>query len=421
MMNEMCEENTTQAMDLIDSEAVIWGIFSSPLHFAYEHFLYDVLAHMCSQKNINKRWYNNLSPNLGQFLKSAIHKPFQFLTAPLTKYIINSIFFFVMLIMYSGFVLTSISKEYDDRIFTKVSMFYVYVWGIGDIAEEVTSFFGGLDPRGLSYRSRLSHLKRYLQNFWNVADLLSYVFLIAALIERELANDETFNIPRRMYALSLIFMYLRCLKAFLIHRNMGPTLIMIKEMVKDLLTFLFIAVIVMLSVGIYYYANLCPDDQNIWDGWGPVAVFWVIFLFPYWQLYGELSSSFIYGVTPLACNRHQPDWSVPVVAAIYVLFSNILLVNLVIAKFSYTFERVQENAGKLWSFEMYTMVNDYKWRIPSPINLLFVVPRFLFFSKMCKNPKVSGTPSINRIREYQRDFQKTSALRISSSTSSLSV
>lgn len=65
--------------------------------------------------------------------------------------------------------------------------------------------------------------------------------------------------------------------------------------VKDLLTFLFIAVIVMLSVGIYYYANLCPDDQNIWNGWGPVAVFWVIFLFPYWQLYGELSSSFIYG------------------------------------------------------------------------------------------------------------------------------
>lgn len=68
-MNDMCEENTTQAMDLIDSEAVIWGIVTSPLHFAYEHFLYDVLAHMCSQKYINKRWYNNLSPNLGQFLK----------------------------------------------------------------------------------------------------------------------------------------------------------------------------------------------------------------------------------------------------------------------------------------------------------------------------------------------------------------
>lgn len=46
-----------------------------------------------------------------------------------------------MLIMYSGFVLISISKEYDDWIFIKVFMFYVYVWGIGDIVEEVISFF----------------------------------------------------------------------------------------------------------------------------------------------------------------------------------------------------------------------------------------------------------------------------------------
>lgn len=40
--------------------------------------------------------------------------------------------------------------------------------------------------------------------------------------------------------------------------------------------------------------------------------------------------------------------------------------------FSYTFERVQQNAEKLWCFERYTVVNDYEWRIPSPINLVFI-------------------------------------------------
>lgn len=44
---------------------------------------------------------------------------------------------------------------------------------------------------------------------------------------------------------------------------------------------------------------------------------------------------------------------------------------------SYTFERVQENSEKLWRFERYTVINDYDWRIPSPINLIFLPYRFI--------------------------------------------
>lgn len=50
-------------------------------------------------------------------------------------------------------------------------------------------------------------MKRFLQNFWSVADLLSYVFLIAGVAVRELGNDDTFNMPRRLYAFSLVLMY----------------------------------------------------------------------------------------------------------------------------------------------------------------------------------------------------------------------
>lgn len=74
-------------------------------------------------------------------------------------------------------------------------------------------------------------MKRFLQNFWSVADLLSYVFLIAGVAVRELGNDDTFNMPRRLYAFSLVLMYLRCLKVFLIHKTIGTTLSIIKEMV----------------------------------------------------------------------------------------------------------------------------------------------------------------------------------------------
>lgn len=69
IMDRMYEENTKQAIDLMDTEADIWGIHSSPLTFAYENFMYDVVAHTCSQKNMNRQWYNNLAPDLKPFLK----------------------------------------------------------------------------------------------------------------------------------------------------------------------------------------------------------------------------------------------------------------------------------------------------------------------------------------------------------------
>uniref|UniRef100_K1PR56 TRPM SLOG domain-containing protein n=1 Tax=Magallana gigas TaxID=29159 RepID=K1PR56_MAGGI len=65
--------------------------------------------------------------------------------------------------------------------------------------------------------------------------------------------------------------------------------------VKDLLVFMFIAVFVMLSVGIYYLANLCPDRQLDWNEEGTVVTLWNVFVFPYWQLNGELYKEYIYG------------------------------------------------------------------------------------------------------------------------------
>lgn len=45
-----------------------------------------------------------------------------------------------MVFLFSVFVLTSIHKDKDDIVFVKVSIFYTYIWGIGDVAEEVISF-----------------------------------------------------------------------------------------------------------------------------------------------------------------------------------------------------------------------------------------------------------------------------------------
>lgn len=74
-------------------------------------------------------------------------------------------------------------------------------------------------------------MKRHLYDFWNVVDLSSYLFLIIALIVRHSHEDETHNVARHLFAFSLLVMYLRFLEVFLIHKTLGPILMMIKEMV----------------------------------------------------------------------------------------------------------------------------------------------------------------------------------------------
>lgn len=155
-------------------------------------------------------------------------------------------------------------------------------------------------------------------------DLLSYVVLALALFLRHVYQDEPHTYARNMFALSLLIMYFRFLEAFLISRTIGPTLIMIKEMVltlvnmnfknnnvnnldfffncsflclqlQDLKSFLLIASFVVLGVGIYYHANLWPDHQTVLNGNLEHWRIWTIISYPYWQLYGELNLDHLQG------------------------------------------------------------------------------------------------------------------------------
>lgn len=80
----MYEEDSQHAIHLMDDEAVVWGIYSSPLTIAYENFMYDIVAHTCSQKLINKEWYNNLTPDFKPFLKVIFS--YMYILCSLTKY-----------------------------------------------------------------------------------------------------------------------------------------------------------------------------------------------------------------------------------------------------------------------------------------------------------------------------------------------
>ena len=66
-MDGMYKEDTTHAAKAMKDEAMIWGVKTSPLAIAYENSMYEIVAHTCSRKHLNIKWYNELPPDLFSF------------------------------------------------------------------------------------------------------------------------------------------------------------------------------------------------------------------------------------------------------------------------------------------------------------------------------------------------------------------
>ncbi|XP_077641354.1 transient receptor potential cation channel subfamily M member 8-like [Lonchura striata] len=91
-----------------------------------------------------------------------------------------------------------------------------------------------------------------------------------------------------------------------------------------------------------------------------------------------------------------PEWITIPLVCIYMLSTNILLVNLLVAMFGYTVGSVQENNDQVWKFQRFFLVQEYCSRltIPFPFVIfayIFMVLRKCF--KCCCN-KESKEPSI---------------------------
>lgn len=198
--------------------------------------------------------------------------------------------------------------------------------------------------RNRSHLRLTSLLVNYFSNFWNLLDWLSQITLTVAICSREFLQSEGQIYARNMFALSLLFMYLRFLETFLITEKTGTIVIMIIEMVpifffynslistdiiryfstsicsyfnclfvsllfvfccrflfqlKDLWRFIVIIMCVVLGFGMYYHANLWPDHQSLWSGSLSNWRIWTIMSHTYWQLFGEVDLEFLTGKAKL--------------------------------------------------------------------------------------------------------------------------
>ncbi|XP_062862686.1 transient receptor potential cation channel subfamily M member 2 [Trichomycterus rosablanca] len=295
---------------------------------------------------------------------------------PQVKFYWNIVFYFGFLLLFAVVLMMDFQSSPSWR------ELLLYVWIVSLMCEEVRQLFLDFSD-GFDLRKRV---KIYIKDLWNILDVLAILLFITGLACRLQASVTVFYVGKVILCIDFIIFCLRLMSIFTISRTLGPKIIIVKKMMMDLFFFMFLLSIWVVAYGVAKQGILIENEERI--GWiirGAVYE-------PYRIIFGDMPASVdntqftldscsVNGTDPLKpkCPMLDgnnlpifPDWLTIIMLCVYLLFANILLLNLLIAIFNYTFEGVQDNTDAIWKFQRYELIKEYHTRpaLPPPFILL---------------------------------------------------
>lgn len=195
----------------------------------------------------------------------------------------------------------------------------------------------------------------YRQDKWNVFDWLVYVLLAAAFgvhmadVFRPSAALHIASV--RLFAVTIIFLWLRLMKHVRAFRVMGPFIVMLGNIVGDVMRFLFL------------YAEIFIPYA---------CAFWIIFggspSVPSMQSVSGLLYS-LYRITLVdeyeyAAMVTVDDIMAPLLCGTFLAASSILCVNLLIALLTDTFQRVHDNSQAIAMMQQASIILQVEESMP---------------------------------------------------------
>ncbi|XP_075391472.1 LOW QUALITY PROTEIN: transient receptor potential cation channel subfamily M member 1 [Tenrec ecaudatus] len=285
-----------------------------------------------------------------------------FYNAPIVKFWFYTISYLGYLLLFNYIILVRMDRWPSLQEWVVIS--YIVSLALEKIREILMS-----EPGKLSQK-----IKVWLQEYWNITDLVAIsVFMIGVILR--LQNQPYMGYGRVIYCVDIIFWYIRVLDIFGVNKYLGPYVMMIGKMMIDMLYFVVIMLVVLMSFGVARQAILHPDEEPSW------RLARNIFYMPYWMIYGEVFADQI--DPPCGDNLYDEDgkrlppcipgaWLTPAIMACYLLVANILLVNLLIAVFNNTFFEVKSISNQVWKFQRYQLIMTFHDRpvLPPPMIIL---------------------------------------------------
>ncbi|KAM6925961.1 transient receptor potential cation channel subfamily M member 1-like [Lycodopsis pacificus] len=297
---------------------------------------------------------------------------FEFYNAPFTKFWFNTICYLGYLMLYNYIILVKMERWPSLQEWTVIA--YIVTLGSEKIRQILMSEPGKLKQK----------ISVWLEEYWNITDLAAICTFLLGLMLR-LQHEPYLGYGRVIYCIDIIFWYIRVLDIFGVNKYLGPYVMMIGKMMIDMMYFVVIMLVVLMSFGVARQAILHPDEEPTW------RLARNIFYMPYWMIYGEV---FADSIDP-PCGEHLYDedgkklppcipgaWLTPALMACYLLVANILLVNLLIAVFNNTFCEIKSISNQVWKFQRYQLIMTFHDRPILPPPLIIFSHLYVLFNRL---------------------------------------
>ncbi|KAK3105406.1 hypothetical protein FSP39_024495, partial [Pinctada imbricata] len=294
----------------------------------------------------------------------------------------GKISYLVFLTMFSYTLLSGFGNELGNM------EFILYLWVMSLALEEFVE--GHLVWRRTmlnlgvwSISIQPSRFKLYFQDRWNIFDVVTILFFVVGVLCLYSGIYALEEIARVLLTISFLAFCMRILKAFSALENLGPKILMIAAMAKDMMYFLVIMFVFIVAYAVANYSLLYPQSTLNFD------LILSVLRLGYWNMYAELLledieiktpsctfNSMLYsnGTLPRCPEEHHRQIAL-VMMGIYLLFSNILLLNILIAMFADTYRRILDRKDSNWNYENYALIREFKAVPIIPIPLIAFIAR----------------------------------------------
>ncbi|XP_025103751.1 transient receptor potential cation channel subfamily M member 4-like [Pomacea canaliculata] len=318
------------------------------------------------------------------------------LQTPRVSYAVSLVLQIIFLMLFSYVLLFDSGKKLTPCFIA------VIVW-VMDIAAEESRQMLVSDPdinEDHAHSQECHWLSRRCRNYihqtWNRLDVATVgVFLLGMIVFFD--QEVVHIIGRILLSVDIFLFFIRTFQMLMVFEELGLMLIMAGKMIKDTVNFMIILLVVVLAYAVMSEAVLYPESDLTLER---------LFHVPrkaYWQVFGEVSLEEIeisdeascsiandskhFGGDIPHCPTHYGRYVVSIMLGVYIMITNVLLLNLLIARFNKTFDKVHDVACEYQSWHRCEIITEFYHRstlIP-PLNMVNAIIKLCKYvcHKMC--------------------------------------
>ncbi|XP_066923702.1 transient receptor potential cation channel subfamily M member 8-like isoform X2 [Clytia hemisphaerica] len=335
-----------------------------------------------------------------------------FIQAPVTKYWTNNMSF----LCFIGFFIYVILNPFPED--PRKSEWFLLAYIIALTMEEIRQM---LLEDGLTIKQKTV---RWWQNNWNKIDFVACtIFYLAFIMRITIPFDSArFEYCRFVYAFDIFLWIFRILEMFIIHEMIGKYIIMMLKMVKDVFYLVVIFVVLVCAWGVARFSILYPQNTfDVTSGTSTEKMFKKMLIVPFFQIFGELyvesmENSLRDNLTVFGTKYSQDkegnlrahgefETFLLVLTFAYMVLTNILLINMLIAKFNDTFSEVNQQSLVIWHWYNFIFVQEHDRRsvLPIPFSIFghFKVAILEIIKKINKQTRKCQTDCCKSEKRYK--------------------